>query len=76
MMVCDRHPERRAAYSICLGVQEQFDICNVCADEIKNWVATPEKVLYPITQTATEPGKSEGNGQKEEVLTKRPRKRG
>lgn len=74
--VCDRHPDRRAMYTICFGVQETVDLCKPCSDEIRTWVAETETKLYNGTKVAqSESTTAEGDDneeqkglQKEEVL--------
>lgn len=78
MQVCDRHTDRRAKYTICFGVSETVDLCHDCAEEVKKWVAAPEKVLYPITEVETEPKKgadNENGKRKKETLQVKRRKR-
>lgn len=48
MIVCDRHKDRRSAYTIAFGVQETVDLCNECATEVREWVANTDQKLYTV----------------------------
>ena len=56
MKVCDRHKDRQAAHTLVVSPTESYDLCNPCAEEMREWIAgTP--AATPANEERRGPGR-------------------